>query len=78
MRPVVRAGMEVSVADFEAWVALVLVDALQRHGWFRTAGETLTMDALRAGCVPAYARFIPEAVGILQIAGALFCSAGTS
>ena len=57
------------MADFEAWVTLMLLDALQRHGWFRTAGETQSMDALRAGCVPAYARFVPEAIGILQIAG---------
>jgi len=77
MPPVARAGMEASVADFEVWVALMLLDALQRHGWFGTAGETLTMDALRAGCIPAYARFVPEAVGILQMAGVQSCSAVT-
>ena len=71
------SGMGAAAAELDARAALALLDAFQRHGWFRAAGESRIMDELRAGCAAAYARFLPEAVGILQTAGAptLLCRA---
>ena len=62
-------GLEAAAAELDAHAALALLDVFQRQGWFRAAGEARTMGELRAGCVAAYARFLPEAVGILQAAG---------
>lgn len=62
-------GMDRAVADFDAWAAAALLDAFQRAGWFRSPGEARMANELRTGCVPAYARFLPEAMGILQTAG---------
>ena len=63
------SGLGAAAAELDARVALALLDAFQRQGWFRAAGEARTVGELRAGCVAAYARFLPEAVGILQAAG---------
>ena len=63
------SGLGAAAVELDACAALALLDAFQRQGWFRAAGEARTMVELRAGCVAAYARFLPEAVGILQTAG---------
>lgn len=63
------SGLGPAAAELDARAALALLDAFQRQGWFRAAGEARTMGELRTGCVAAYARFLPEAVGILQAAG---------
>lgn len=67
----VMPGMDKLVADFTAWAAVMLLDALQRRGWFCSAGETRSVEELRADCIPAYARFLPEALSILQETGML-------
>lgn len=63
------SGLGAAAVELNAHAALALLDAFQRQGWFRATGEARTMGELCAGCVAAYARFLPEAIGILQGAG---------
>lgn len=57
------------VKEFEDWAELLLLDALQRSGFF-TAGSTALSLAELQGRVPAgYMRFIAEATDLLRASG---------
>ena len=66
---VLLTGFEAAVADFEQWVTLLLLDALQRAGHFKTVGESVTAAALKQKVHKSYARFIDEALSALCRAG---------
>ena len=55
--------------DFEQWVPIILLEALQRAGHFKTVGGSMTAAALKEKCYHGYARFIDEALSTLCIAG---------
>lgn len=56
--------------EFESWVVLLLLDGLQRAGFFAAAGQAHSLEQLRATVSTDYARFMAEAVNILVDAGA--------
>ena len=57
------------VREFEDWTELLLLDALQRSGFF-TAGRTALSLAELQGRVPAgYMRFMAEATNLLRASG---------
>jgi len=64
------AGFDAAVADFERWVCLLLLDGLQRAGFFRAPGDSHTLEGIRGGVAADYARFVAEALAILQKHGA--------
>ena len=55
--------------EFEEWVCLLLLDALQRAGFFTAAGQQHSLADMRAAIGVDYSRFIAEAVDILVSAG---------
>lgn len=65
------AGFDAAVMEFKRWVCLLLLDGLQRAGLFRTRGESHTLDGLRGRVASDYARFIEEALAILQQHGGI-------
>ena len=67
--PVPPAGFEAAVADFEQWVPILLLEALQRAGHFKAVGESMTAAALKGKCHHGYTRFVDEALSTLCIAG---------
>ncbi len=60
--------------DFEQWVTLLLLDAMQRAGYLKTVGETVTAEALKKKVHKSYLRFIDEALSALCQAGEILCS----
>ena len=65
------AGFDGAVMAFEEWVCLLLLDALQRAGFFRAARQLHALADMRAAVSEDYSRFIAEAVDILVCAGML-------
>ena len=63
------AGFDGAVMEFEEWVCLLLLDALQRAGFFVAAGQAHSLADMRAAVSADYSRFIAEAVNILVSAG---------
>ena len=63
------AGFESAVDDFEQWVTLLLLDALQRAGHFKTVGESVSAAALKQKVHKSHIRFIDEALDALCRAG---------
>jgi hypothetical protein len=55
--------------EFEIWVGLLLLNAIQRAGFFRRAGVRHSLADIRASCVADFSRFVPEAVDFLLNAG---------
>ena len=47
-------GFEAAVAQFEAWVRLLLLDGLQRLGFFRAPGE-VRLHVLCHPCIKLFA-----------------------
>lgn len=62
-------GFDEAVARFERWVCLLLLDGMQRAGLFTLRSEPHTLDSLRGRVAPEYARFVAEAVAILEKRG---------
>ncbi len=60
--------------DFEQWVTLLLLDAMQRAGHFKTVGESVTAAALKQKVHRSYVRFIDEALSALCRAGTFHSS----
>ena len=59
-------GFDEAVAQFEHWVCLLLLDGMQRAGTFGSSTESHTLDGLRSRVAPEYARFVAEAIVILE------------
>lgn len=51
------------------WVRLLLLEALQASGFFRTPGDSVTPERVQSRAPGAKARFVAEALGILTRAG---------
>ena len=62
-------GFDATILEFEEWVGLLLLDALQRAGFFRAAGQHHRLADVRAAVRPEFSRFIAEAVHLLVDAG---------
>ena len=56
--------------EFEGWVVLLLLDGLQRAGFFAAAGRAHSLEQLRGATAEGHVRFMAEAVNILVDAGA--------
>ncbi len=67
------AGFDATIVEFEEWVGLLLLEALQRAGLFRAAGQRHTAADMRAAVRPDFSRFIVEAVDLLRNAGKRTC-----
>lgn len=65
----VGAGFDATILEFEGWVGLLLLEATQRSGFFRAAGQRHGLPALFAAVRPDFHRFIAEAVDLLVSAG---------
>jgi hypothetical protein len=57
------------VDDFELWVTVLLLDAMQRAGYFKAVGGSMTAAALKEKVSKGYVRFIDEALAALCRAG---------
>lgn len=55
--------------DFEQWVTVLLLDAMQRAGYFKAVGDSMTAAALKEKVSKGYVRFIDEALAALCRAG---------
>ena len=66
---VVLAGFDAAIMEFEEWVGRLLLEALQRSGFFRAAGQHAHLADMRAAVRPDFSRFIAEAVDLLLNAG---------
>lgn len=64
------AGFDAAVADFERWICFLLLDGLQRAGFFRAPGDSHTLEGIKGSVAADYARFVAEALAILQKQGA--------
>ncbi len=62
-------GFDATILEFEEWVGLLLLDALQRAGFFRAADQSHRLADMRAAVRPDFSRFITEAVHLLVDAG---------
>lgn len=63
------AGFDAAIMEFEEWVGLLLLEALQQSGFFRAAGQRHRLANMRAAIRPDFSRFIAEAVDLLLNAG---------
>ena len=63
--------------EFEQWVTILLLAAMQRAGYFKAVGESVTAAALKQKVNKSYVRFIDEALNALCHAGELLCCAAT-
>lgn len=63
------SGFDAAIARFEAWCRLLLLDAMQRLGFFRAPGTVVTASALAAAVAPEHARLLSEILSILRAAG---------
>lgn len=63
------AGFEAAVEEFEQWVPVLLLDAMQRAGYFKAVGDSSTAAALKEKVDQNYARFFDEALSALCAAG---------
>ena len=55
--------------DFEQWVTVLLLDAMQRAGYFKAVGESMTAAALKEKVGKGYVRFIDKTLATLCRAG---------
>ena len=69
-------GFAEAVAEFEDWVPLLVLRAVQSLGMFTRPGAAATPEQLRSagGIIPQYSRFTAEMLAILQRAGSAACS----
>jgi len=59
------------VDDFEQWVTVLLLDGMQRAGYFKAVGESVSAGTLKQKVHRSYVRFIDEALSALCYAGQL-------
>lgn len=63
------AGFVETVREFEDWTELLLLDALQRSGFFLAGSQAITLAELQARVPAGYKRFIAEATDLLKASG---------
>lgn len=63
------SNMDAAVAVFERWCLVLLLDAMQRAGWFRVPGDSATAAWILANSPGGRARTIAELLQILDAAG---------
>ena len=63
------AGFVETVREFEDWTELLLLDALQRSGFFLADSPAITLAVLQARVPAGYKRFIAEATDLLKASG---------
>lgn len=59
------AGFDGVVMEFEGWVGLLLLDTVQRAGFFRAAGQRQSLADIRASIPAEFSRFAAEAMDLL-------------
>ena len=57
------------VGEFEEWTELLLLDALQRSGFFIAGSDALSLAELQSRVPAGYMRFMAEATELLKTAG---------
>ena len=55
--------------EFEEWAQLLLLDALQRTGFFTQSSPAISLADLQSRVPAGYARFMAEATAMLEISG---------
>ena len=55
--------------EFEEWAQLLLLDALQRTGFFTQSSRAISLADLQSRVPAGYARFMAEATAMLEISG---------
>ena len=76
----ILTGFEAAAEEFNVWVQLLLLEALQASGFFRTPDDSVTAERVQSKAPGANARFVAEALSILTRAGdtaSLFSSVAT-
>ena len=68
-RVVPRAEFTAVVKEFEDWTELLLLDALQRSGFFTADGKALSPAELQSRVPAGYKRFMAEATELLKASG---------
>ena len=60
--------------DLEEWAQLLLLDALQRSGFFIQSSNAMSLAELQSRVPTGYARFMAEATAMLEISGKQGCN----
>ncbi len=55
--------------EFEDWTELLLLDALQRSGFFTADSKALSLAELQSRVPAGYKRFMAEATDLLKASG---------
>ena len=55
--------------EFEAWAQMLLLDALQRAGFFAQSSSAISQAELQSRVQAGLARFMAEATAMLEISG---------
>ena len=57
------------MAEFEEWAQMLLLDALQRAGFFTQSSSAVSPAELQSRVPAGCARFMAEAMAMLEISG---------
>ena len=62
-------GFAAVVEEFESWTLLLLLDALQRSGFFTADSKPISLAELQSRVPTSYMRFMAEATDLLKASG---------
>lgn len=69
LRDELPGGFDAAISQFERWCQVLLLDAFQRLGFFRSVGVVHSRASIEARVAPEHSRMLSEQLAILEVAG---------